>query len=130
MVNRKLIRPKLAEVKERFSARSQPDSPSHGASHGSGPRRDAGNNGAAGRRRVAPPEQTNAEAFYYLKQMNTTTPMVIVLDDGEKLRGHIEWYDRSCLKVHRDDSPNILVFKHCIRYLYKQEEEEAEANAS
>jgi sRNA-binding regulator protein Hfq len=46
-----------------------------------------------------------------------------VLDDGEQLRGHIEWYDRNCLKVHRPDSPNLLVFKQHIKYLYKQEDE-------
>ena len=127
MVNRKLIRPNLAEVKERFSSRTQPDPQGHGPA-----RRESGGNGSAARRRTAPPEQTNAEAFYYLKQMNTATPMVVVLDNGEQLRGHIEWYDRSCLKVHREGSPNVLVFKHSIRYLYKQEEEEgqqAEANA-
>ena len=122
MVNRKLIRPNLAEVKERFSSRTQPDSP------GPGPvRREPGGNGSAARRRTAPPEQTNAEAFYYLKQMNTATPMVVVLDNGEQLRGHIEWYDRSCLKVHREGSPNVLVFKHSIRYLYKAEDETADS---
>jgi sRNA-binding regulator protein Hfq len=75
------------------------------------------------RRRPVPPEQTSAEAFYYLKQMNSRTPMVVVLDNDEQLRGHIEWYDRSCIKVNRDDGPNLLVFKHSIKYLYKQEEE-------
>jgi len=49
--------------------------------------------------------------------------MVVVLDSGEELRGHIEWYDRSCIKVHREGNPNLLVFKHAIRYMYKQEEE-------
>jgi sRNA-binding regulator protein Hfq len=72
-----------------------------------------------------PPEHTSAEAFYYLKQMNNRTPMVVVLDDGTQFRGHIEWYDRACIKVHREDEPNLLIFKHCIKYLYKQEEEPA-----
>jgi sRNA-binding regulator protein Hfq len=85
--------------------------------------REAPSHGGGPRRRPAPPEQTNAEAFYYLKQMNNKTPMVVVLDDGEQLRGHIEWYDRGCLKVHRENAPNVLVFKHTIKYLYKQEEE-------
>ncbi len=118
MINRKLVRPKLAEVKERFGP-----PPQRG---GDGPEvsaRDNTQNGTAPRRRMAPPEQTNAEAFYYLKQMNQQTAMVVVLDDGQKLCGHIEWYDRSCLKVHREGAPNVLVFKHCIKYLYKQEDE-------
>ncbi len=116
MHNRKLIRPNLAEIKERFQPNRGPRATEHGG-------RDASGSGQAGRRRAAPAENTNAEAFYYLKQMNGQTPMVVVLDDGEELRGHIEWYDRGCLKVHRPEEPNLLVFKHHIKYLYKQEEE-------
>ncbi len=74
-------------------------------------------------RRPAPPEQTSAEAFYYIKQMNARTPMVVVMSDGEVLRGVIEWYDRDCLKVNREGAPNLLVLKHAIKYLYKAEEE-------
>ena len=70
----------------------------------------------------APPEVTNAESFYYTKQMNAKTPMVIVMTDGEQVRGWIEWYDRNCLKVNREGAPNLLIQKHCIKYLFKQEE--------
>jgi sRNA-binding regulator protein Hfq len=118
MVNRKLVRPNLAQVQERMSVRH------HGGQRESSRR---GEENTHARRRVAPPEQTNAEAFYYLKQMNAKTPMIVVLDDGERLCGHIEWYDRGCLKVHREDGPNLLVFKHSIRYLYKQEDEQPAA---
>jgi host factor-I protein len=121
MVNRKLIRPNLAQIKERLAHQTPPQEPGY--------RESPGGNGSFARRRPAPPEQTNAEAFYYLKQMNNQTPMVVVLDNGDELRGHIEWYDRSCLKVHRKGHPNLLVFKHCIKYLYKQEEETQHADA-
>ena len=72
--------------------------------------------------RPAPPENTSAENFYYIKQMNSKTPMVIVMTDGEEIRGCIEWYDRNALKVNRDGAPNLLIQKHCIKYLYKVEE--------
>ena len=72
--------------------------------------------------RPAPPEVTNAESFYYTKQMNAKTPMVIVMTDGEEIRGSIEWYDRNCLKVNREGAPNLLIQKHCIKYLFKAEE--------
>ena len=115
MVNRKLVRPNLAQIKSRLGdQRSAPDA---------APRNNASASVTSSKRRPAPPEMTNAEAFYYLKQMNTQTPMVVVLDNGEQLQGHIEWYDRGCLKVHRPDGPNLLVFKHSIRYLYKAEDE-------
>lgn len=66
-----------------------------------------------------PPDQTNAENFYYLKQMQGKTPMVVVLKDGEKLQGYIEWYDKQCLKFNREEGPNLLLYKHNIKYMYK-----------
>ena len=74
------------------------------------------------RRKRTPPEQTNAEEFYYLKQMTARTPMVVVLTDGEELRGWIEWYDKGSLKLNRQHEPNLLLLKHNIRYMFKEEE--------
>ncbi len=85
--------------------------------------RRAPKNGGNLRQKQAPPEVTNAENFYYIKQMNSHTPMVIVMTDGEVIRGCIEWYDRNCIKVNREGAPNLLIQKHCIKYLFKEEEE-------
>ncbi len=74
-------------------------------------------------KKSTPPDQTNAEQFYYSKQMQGKTHMVLVLDDGEQLEGVIEWYDRDCLKLNRTGSPNLLLFKRCIKYMYKAEGE-------
>jgi RNA chaperone Hfq len=126
MVNRKLVRPNLAEIKERLSGpRNLTITPNPAASAAPQIAREApqGGPGPSHKRRPLPPDQTSAEAFYYLKQMNNRTPMVVVLDNGEELRGHIEWYDRTCIKVNRDGEPNLLIFKHAIKYLFKQEEE-------
>jgi RNA chaperone Hfq len=70
-----------------------------------------------------PPDQTNAEQFYYSKQMQGKTHMMVVLTDGEQLEGIIEWYDRDCLKLNRTGAPNLLLYKHCIKYMYKAEPE-------
>jgi sRNA-binding regulator protein Hfq len=56
--------------------------------------------------------------------MDNKTPMILVLQDGEELRGTIEWYDRNCIKLHRPQAPNLLVLKHNIKYLYKDESAE------
>ena len=74
-------------------------------------------------KKSTPPDQTNAEQFYYSKQMQGKTQMVVVLTDGEQLEGVIEWYDRDCLKLNRNGAPNLLLFKHCIKYMYKAEPE-------
>ena len=97
--NRKLIRPSFNEAK------------------GQRPTKPRG-----GPRQASPPEQTNAENFYYLKQMQSKVSMSIVLRDGEVLEGVIEWYDKDCLKVNREGAPNLLIQKHCIKYVFKEDE--------
>jgi sRNA-binding regulator protein Hfq len=104
--HRKLIRPSFNEFKEK----SEPP-----------PRKQAAGGGAPQKRQV-PPDQTNAENFYYVKQMQGKTPMVITLKDGEVLKGVIEWYDRSCLKLNRDGEPNLLLYKSNIKYMHKGED--------
>ena len=101
--NRKLIRPSFNEFKEKSDA----------------PRKTSA---AAAQKRQIPPDQTNAENFYYVKQMQSKTPMAITLKDGEVLKGVIEWYDRSCLKLNREGEPNLLLYKSNIKYMYKDEE--------
>ncbi len=98
--NRRLIRPALVETKEPMnSAPNRRNAPTP--------------------KKIVPPEQTNAENFYYLKQMQAKTPMVFVLQDGETFEGVIEWYDKSCLKIHREGQANLLLYKSSIKYLHK-----------
>jgi len=47
----------------------------------------------------------------------------VVLNDGEQLRGWIEWYDKNCIKLNRERGPNLLVPKTSIKYMFKQDEE-------
>jgi sRNA-binding regulator protein Hfq len=61
--------------------------------------------------------QRQAELFYLQKQIQSQTPMVIVLEDGELVEGHIEWYDRSALKVRGRN--RTLIYKSAIKYMYK-----------
>jgi host factor-I protein len=96
-MNRKLIRPNFSEIKEKMHKESQ-------------------------KKKSHPQYETFAENYYYLKQMNKKTPMAVVFQDGQVLEGYIEWYDKNCIKLNRDDAPNLLVYKNSIKYLYKLNE--------
>ena len=61
-----------------------------------------------------------AELFYLQKQIQSQTPMVIVLEDGERIEGCIEWYDRHSLKVR--GRQRMLVYKSAIKYMHKHGE--------
>jgi host factor-I protein len=126
--NRKLIRPTLPRVENHGNhhpvpvpAQDRRDRPERSDRHDRGDRGDRAMGG--GGKKLAPPEQTNAENFYYQKQMQGRTAMVIVLRDGEEIRGVIEWYDRNCIKVNRDSGePNLMIYKPAIKYMYKEGE--------
>jgi len=135
IVNRKLIRTTLAEVKGKAREVPQPRERSNGSSRApsenSGPARTAPpqHTPVQVKKRVPPPSETNAEIFYYKKQIDAHTPMVIVLLDGEEIEGTIEWYDRGALKVNRKGAPNLLVLKRNIKYIYKADERVESASA-
>jgi sRNA-binding regulator protein Hfq len=126
--NRKLIRPTLPRVENHGNHNSSPMPPQERRErpdrHDRPDRLERDRQpGAQGGKKPAPPEQTNAENFYYQKQMQTRTPMVIVLRDGEEVRGIIEWYDRNCIKINRDDGePNLMIYKPAIKYMFKESE--------
>ena len=119
--NRKLIRPSLNRTDHNHlsapSGAERRDRPER-----SGERSERNDRNGGGGRKGVPLEQTNAENFYYQKQMQAKTPMVIVLRDGEKIHGVIEWYDKSCLKVNCSGSPNLMIYKPAIKYMFKEEE--------
>jgi host factor-I protein len=133
--NRKLIRPTLPRVENYNShntasmpqeRRERPERHERGERMERVERGERGERpmgGGGGGKKPAPPEQTNAENFYYQKQMQSRTPMVIVLRDGEEVRGIIEWYDRNCIKVNRENGDaNLMIYKPAIKYMFKEGE--------
>jgi sRNA-binding regulator protein Hfq len=96
MTQRKLIRPKLSEIKEKQQKLTKGKKPT-------------------------PPGQTFAEIYYFQKQMHNKTPMVVVLLDGEKIYGQIDWWDQNAIKISRKNEPNVVIQKHAIKYIYKDE---------
>ena len=128
--NRKLIRPSLNRNDHGGNNHGHNHGPNHGPNHGSAhspnhmssERREPRERSASPAKKIAPSEQTNAENFYYQKQMQTKTPMVVVLRDGEEVHGYIEWYDKSCIKLNRAGSPNLMIYKPAIKYMFKEGE--------
>ncbi len=96
-MNRKLIRPNLSEYKEKASRE-------------------------AVKKKPHPPFETHAENYYFLKQMNKKTMVTVAFLDGEVTTGHVEWYDRNCIKLTRNNAPNLLIYKSSIKYLHKNDE--------
>ncbi len=104
--NRKLVRPHLPPLAERKREAVHVDDPLTHATlsetHGV-------------------PSSSHAEAFYFQKQMQQQTEMTVVLEDGEKLKGVIQWYDKCVVKL-RVGRDRVMIYKSGIKYLYKSSE--------
>jgi hypothetical protein len=117
---RKLIRPTLPERalrNRRYSRRDEPALSWQSATAGVATTQDS----------------SHAESFYFQKQMQARTPMVFVLEDGERIEGCIEWYDRYAIKVRcsapaaprlrglrpGEGTTRALIYKSGIKYLHK-----------
>jgi len=51
--------------------------------------------------------------------MQSKTQMDHRAERREVLKGVIEWYDKTCLRLNRDGEPNLLIFKSNINIWYK-----------
>lgn len=58
-----------------------------------------------------------AELFYLQKQIQLQTQMIFVMEDGVRVQGVVEWYDRHSIKVR--GKSRVLIYKSAIKYLYK-----------
>ncbi|HUB34493.1 MAG TPA: RNA chaperone Hfq [Bryobacteraceae bacterium] len=63
------------------------------------------------------PETTLEEAKYLKYLIENAIPVLVKMADGEEVRGTIEYYDHSFIRITRDQQPNLFIFKHDIKYI-------------
>jgi host factor-I protein len=72
---------------------------------------------AAKRSRTPPPEDTFEEATFLKALGEKQKPVSVKLMDGQTVRGWIEYYDKHMVRLTREGSPNLFIFKHEIMYI-------------
>lgn len=65
--------------------------------------------------KTPPPGETGQEALYLRSLSDRQVPVSIKLRDGETVRGWIEYFDDSMLRLTREGQPNLFIYKHQIR---------------
>jgi host factor-I protein len=67
------------------------------------------------RSKTPPPGETGQEALYLRSLSDRQITVLIKLRDGETVRGWIEYFDDSMVRLTRDGHPNLFIYKHQIR---------------
>jgi host factor-I protein len=67
------------------------------------------------RSKTPPPGETGQEALYLKSLSDRQVIVTVKLRDGEMVRGWIEYFDDSMLRLTRDGQPNLFIYKNQIR---------------
>ena len=84
--------------------------------------RGGGPPGGGGKSHRAP-DQTLQEVQYLKRLIEWQTPVCVKLRNNEEIRGVIEYYDNTFIRVTRIKAPNLFIFKHEIKYLFEERKE-------
>jgi host factor-I protein len=109
MIRRKLIRPSLKKIMDDKHGESPVVERRVPLYTGSGPIDEE----------VLPPERTSREADYYQDLIKNRTCLKVLLKDGNVIEGSLEYYDKTFLRITRENQPNAFIYKTDIKYFYE-----------
>ncbi len=67
------------------------------------------------RSKTPPPGETGQEALYLRSLSERQINVAIKLQDGEVVRGWIEYFDDSMVRLTREGKPNLFIYKNQIQ---------------
>lgn len=65
------------------------------------------------------PEVTLREAEYLRELITRQQTVCVRLEDNSEYQGVVEYFDLSFLRLTCDQSPNLFIYKHEIKYIYE-----------
>jgi small nuclear ribonucleoprotein (snRNP)-like protein len=69
------------------------------------------------------PEHTGSEATYLKSLIDSHAKVTVVLTDGERLQGHIRYYDHDCFSIGPSvPGPKIFIRKANVSYISEDQE--------
>ena len=81
------------------------------------------------RTKAPPPGETGQEALYLRSLSDRQVIVSVKLRDGETVRGWIEYFDDSMLRLTREGQPNLFIYTHQIRSISEAGRKRTERSA-
>jgi host factor-I protein len=72
------------------------------------------------RSKIPPPGETGQESLYLRSLSDRQVIVTVKLRDGESVRGWIEYFDDTMLRLTRENQPNLFIYKNQIRTISEQ----------
>ena len=65
-------------------------------------------------------EQTHAETTYLTQLIQDKTPVIVKLVNDDEIFGWIEYYDKTFIRLTRDNAPNVFIYKEQIKFIIEK----------
>lgn len=65
-------------------------------------------------------EQTHAETMYLTQLIQDKTPVIVKLVNDDEIFGWIEYYDKTFIRLTRDNAPNVFIYKEQIKFIIEK----------
>jgi small nuclear ribonucleoprotein (snRNP)-like protein len=70
------------------------------------------------------PEHTGSESTYMKSLIDTHAKVTVVLTSGERLQGHIRYYDRDCFSIGTvNNGPKLFLRKDSVCYIAEDQDQ-------
>ena len=93
----------------------------HNKRHSRRRRSDKRFNGSSEIHNLMHPENTGTEPAYLKSLIESHAKVTVVLNSGERFRGHIRYYDRHCFSIGLSaEGPRIFLRKESVSYIAEE----------
>jgi len=65
-------------------------------------------------------EQTHGETLYLTGLIQDKTPVIVKLVNDDEIFGWIEYYDKTFIRLTRDNAPNVFIYKDQIKFIIER----------
>jgi len=68
---------------------------------------------------IKAPDHTLHEVEYLQRLVDQRIPVCVRMSDNQEVEGIVEFYDATFIRLTREGSPNLFLYKQDLKYMYE-----------
>ena len=68
---------------------------------------------------IKAPDHTLHEVEYLQRLVDQRIPVCVRMSDNQEVEGFVEFYDATFIRLTREGSPNLFLYKQDLKYMYE-----------
>jgi host factor-I protein len=68
---------------------------------------------------IKAPDHTQQEVKFLQRLVDERIPVCVRMSDNQEVKGTVEFYDATFIRLTREGAPNLFLYKQDLKYLYE-----------